>query len=140
MGLAIRSASVFDSSALLAFLKGEPGGTVAGDLLADRRSDRLVHAVNLCEVYYHFLRAEDERMARTALADLAGIGLRIREDMDAPFWQDVARIKADVQRVALGDCFLIALARRVDGRAVTADRAEFEPVATRRICEVVFIR
>lgn len=46
----------FDACALLAFLGREPGATVIDGLLVDKGNLCLVHAINLCEVYYDIVR------------------------------------------------------------------------------------
>ena len=131
---------VFDASALIAMLKRERGHEVARSLLYDRSTTRIIHAVNLCEVYYHFLRAADAQRAGHALRRFQQAGLETRSDLDPRFWKAVARVKADIQRVSLGDSFVIALAQEVGGEVVTADHGEFDLVAARGTCPVRFIR
>src|SRR5690242_12643468 len=99
-----------DGTALIAFLRREPGSEVVTGCLLDPNVTCFAHAVNLCEVYYDFRRAEGEAPAQSALATLAGLQLVFREDMDRSFWEDVGRIKADHRPIALADCFAIALA------------------------------
>ena len=66
---------VLDSSAVIAYLRGEPGHQrVAAALLDENRSCRM-HAVNLCEVFYDTLRASGESIADNVLADLAAVGV-----------------------------------------------------------------
>jgi PIN domain nuclease of toxin-antitoxin system len=48
---------VFDASALIAYLRGERGAGVVESLLTGQGNELYVHALNLCEVYYDFLRA-----------------------------------------------------------------------------------
>lgn len=131
---------VFDASALVAFLKGEPGATTTEALLADTTVVRMAHAVNLCEVYYYFVRREEEERVERELLAFERMGLGARADIDPAFWRTVARLKAETQRISLGDCFAIALAMRVGGAVVTSDHAEFDIVAARSICPVLFIR
>ncbi len=59
-----------DASALIAFLQGEAGADVVEDVLLDASKLKAVHAINLCETYYHFLRQNDQEAAETAV--LAG--------------------------------------------------------------------
>ena len=131
---------VFDASALIAFLKNEPGAAFTEVLLADASAIRLVHAVNLCEVYYHFVRLGDEARMASELDALQQGGLITRRDLSVPFWRRVARVKADIQRVSLGDSFAIALAQEEGGAVVTADHGEFDLVAARGVCPVRFIQ
>ncbi len=140
MGEPQRVSHVFVASTLLAQAKGEPGSEAVGTLLADPNDPRLVHAANVCEVYYKLLQVGGELRAVKTMRDLRRVGLRTRRDLDRAFWHDVAGIKADIQRVSLGDGFAIALARRLGGTVVTSDRAEFGPVGERGVCSVMFIR
>lgn len=131
---------VFDASALIALLKNEPGADVTRALLTDGLTTRLVHAVNSCEVFYHFARLGDLARAAIELDALEQGGLATREDMDRAFWQAVALLKAEIPHASLADCFVVILARRVAGTVVTADHPAFEAVAARGICPVTFIR
>ena len=76
---------VLDSSATIAYLRGEPGQErVAAALLDDDISCRM-HAINLCEVFYDTLRASGESAAENVLADLAAIGVQTVAEMDDSF-------------------------------------------------------
>ena len=99
----------------------------------------MVHAVNLCEVFYDFIRAADEPTARAAVRDIESVGVVVREDMDTEFWQDAGRYKASF-KVSLADCFTIALASREKATVVTSDHREFDPIAQSNICKIRFIR
>jgi predicted nucleic acid-binding protein len=130
---------VFDVCALIAYLRNEAGAEAVEELLIDSENQCMVHAVNLCELYYDFLRATNETEAHTAIADLDAIGLLVREDMDAAFWQAAGKLKAR-GRLSLADCFAVALTNRVGGELVTSDHREFDPVAAGDICAVRFFR
>ncbi len=131
---------VFDASALVAQVKRERGAPTVDQLLADPSQPRLVHVVNLCEVYYHLLKLGGERRAERTMHRLDQVGLETRDDLDWGFWHRVARLKAEFQHASLADCFVIGLAQRVGGTVITADHPSFDPVAARSICPVTFIR
>ncbi len=135
---------VFDSSAMLAFLKGEPGGDVVNNLLEDADVPKFAHAVNLCEVFYDFMVRADFATAQLAFETLRGLGIEERGDNDGAFWRDVAALIADGRRagyrIALGDAWGVALARREDADFVTADRHELEAVRDAGACRILFIR
>lgn len=134
---------VLDSSAMLAYLRGELGGETVRDILA-QNSTVYAHAVNLCEVYYDFFRNSDNSTAENAIVCLKADGIIERNDMDSTFWRDVATIittqRKSGNRLALGDAFGLALARREDSVFYTADRSELQPVMARGLCKVTFIR
>jgi hypothetical protein len=60
---------VLDACALIAYLRGEPGSDIIEALLLDPDVPSLIHAINLCEVYYDFPRASDEATATNATTD-----------------------------------------------------------------------
>lgn len=131
---------VLDSSAIIALLKREPGGSLVDSLLAAANHTCWVHAVNLCETYYDLVRIMDDKRADTTISWLTRTGLIVREDMDIEFWQRAGLHKANVKRVSLADCFCIALADRLDAEIVTADHHEFDAVVEQGLCRATFIR
>lgn len=130
---------MLDASALLAYLRAEPGADMVEDLLAGYELC-MAHAVSLCEVYYKLQKYEDEREVRLALQEFQYRGLVAREDLDQPFWLKVGGYKAAMRSLPLADCFVVALASRTDAPAVTADHPDFELVGKQGLCQVRFIR
>jgi len=57
---------IVDASALIAYFKEEPGHEKFRDLLADEQNVLAIHATNLCEVYYGYLRADGPDKAEDA--------------------------------------------------------------------------
>ncbi len=133
-------ANVLDACAMIAYLRGEPGADMVEALLLDKNTSCMAHAMNLCEVYYDFIRTADENTARTAIADLESKGLITREDMDSQFWQEAGKYKATIKKVSLADCFAMTLANRLQADLYTSDHHEFDPIAASGVCSVKFIR
>ena len=131
---------VLDACAMIAFLRDEPGAEFVERYLLDDASECFAHVINLCELYYDFLKASNPETAQAALQDLNAIGVITREDIEQEFWQQVGKYKATIRRVSLADCFAIALTNRVGGSLLTSDRHEFEAIARLGICPVTFIR
>jgi PIN domain nuclease of toxin-antitoxin system len=135
---------VLDASAMLAFLRAEPGGEVVRDLLADESNTCFAHAVNLCEVYYIIYRDDGAERARQAVEMLLAAGVQLRADMETEFWQRVGRLKAEhstaAHTLALADAFLIGLAQVLGAEAVTADHREMDPLLPLGLCAIRFIR
>lgn len=131
---------VMDSSALLALLRDENGADVVDALLWDAGNHNVVHAINLCEVYYNLVREFGEPQAESYLNLLGTLGLTIREDMDPDLWREAGRYKAKMKRISLADCFCMALANRTSAELVTADHHELDEVAASGLCKVRFIR
>ena len=131
--------TALDASALIAYLRDEPGAKEVQNLLSLTPTS-YVHALNLCEVYYDFWRASSQATAESAIADLIALGIEERNDMDSQFWREVGHIKATYRRVSLADCCTLALAKKLDARLVSADRHEFEPLLAVGICQIELIR
>ena len=83
--------TVLDASAMIAYLRGEPGADEVRRSLALEPPNCLAHSVNLCEVFYDFLKTGEEKSAQTALDDLRSVGLIVREDMDEAFATPLTR-------------------------------------------------
>ncbi len=88
-----------------------------------------------------FMRERSEEAARETLQ---AAGIEEHGDSDGALWRDVAALIADRrrggQRLALGDAWGVALARRENADFVTADRGELEAVAQAGACRIIFIR
>jgi len=126
---------------MIAYLRGEPGADEVESRLQDDSEPCLAHVINVCEVYYKAMRRSGEDVAESAIQDLKGQGLFVRDDLDELFWQEVGKYKAAIGSIPLADCFVVALATRfVGAELVTADRPDFEPIEKQGICRVTFIR
>ena len=138
---------------MIAWLEGEPEGASVEAVFGafdEGEAEVFAHATNLCEVFYHVQLDTDEATAHAAIAVLRARGLRERNDMDANFWQEMARTIATARRMikpdgtpatlALGDAFGVVLANRLGGAFVTKDRGEIEPLHDARIVDAQFIR
>ncbi len=131
---------VVDANAISALLHGEAGQEVVAAQLVDPNNRCLMHAVNLCEVYYDALRdggasAGDEAVHKTFAA-----GVEIREDMNESFWKLIGQLKVSPGKVSLADCFALALAIRAGGILVAAAHHEMDRIVPLGLCPILFIR
>jgi ribonuclease VapC len=117
-------APVLDASALLAYLRDEPGADVVAEAIAD---GAVISTVNLAEV---FSRSADRGADSTKLAaKLTQNGLLDGAITIKPFTTadaiDTARLRPLTRDagLSLGDRACLALARRLDTPALTADTA-----------------
>lgn len=111
------TAAALDASALLAFLREEPGGERVSPLLADS----VMSTVNLSEVIAHFIsNGTPEISAREILSSLQVTWI----DFDSEQANAIAAMlpAARAFGLSLGDRACIALARRLTVPAITADR------------------
>lgn len=130
---------VLDACAIIAYLRDEEGADAVEAVLIDD-NDCVVHAINLCEVYYDCVRRDGIARADTLIEDLVSSGLVTRDDMDTRLWKSAASFKADLARVSLADCFAMALTHRLNAELVTSDHREFDPIAVQGLCPIRFIR
>jgi PIN domain nuclease of toxin-antitoxin system len=128
-----------DACAMIAYLRGEAGGTVVDGFLNTTGDRCYAHTLNLLEVYYDFIRKHNEPIARQALADLATAGVIERRTMSRAFTRRVGQLKAR-GRISLADCFCIVLAQDISGQVVTSDHHEFDPLVSLGIVSITFIR
>jgi PIN domain nuclease of toxin-antitoxin system len=131
---------VLDASAMIAFLRDEAGSETVMNQIRPPENDVFAHALNLCEVYYDFSRANGEETAHDAINDLPALGITERNDMQADFWRAMGHLKAIHKRVSLADCAALVLANELDAALLTADRHELQPLSTLSICQLKFIR
>lgn len=130
---------ILDACAMLAYLKGETGAIVVDSLLRNSEAVCYAHSINLCEVYYDFLRHSEEHIAQQAISDLYADGVIERKDLSRHFWHRVGKRKAR-GGISLADCFCITLAQRLKGEVVTSDHREFDPLIPLGLCPINFIR
>jgi PIN domain nuclease of toxin-antitoxin system len=118
---------ILDACAILSLIKNEDGSAVVRQVLESEDNVCLVHAVNLCEVYYDCLRCYGNDPTENLLVKLTEAGLIIRSDMDNDFWKAAGALKAR-GRISLADCFAVALTVREDAVLLTSDHHELEPL------------
>ncbi len=131
---------ILDACAMLAFVRREPGANVVDELLTENNTVCYAHAINVCEVYYDFVRSEGIIKASEVVKDLLVIGMVLQEDLDQEFWKMVGNLKVTPGKLSLADCFALALSLRLGACLVTSDHHEFDAVAASGLVDVKFIR
>lgn len=121
-----QSSIVFDSFAILSFLKGEPGSNRVKEYLLKVKSkhvDGYISAVNLCEVYYIVVREKGYEQAQILATSLRDWGLNV-----VPGDEDMAKkagwLKAQYP-LALADAFATATSEKLGAYLLTGD-SEFQ--------------
>ena len=112
------TSAVLDASALLALLRGEPGGSIVQPFLADTA----MSALNWAEVIGYYARSGNSEKDIRALLEPLPID-RVPFDESMAY---VAGTMLPITRSAglsLGDRACLALAANLGVKAVTADRA-----------------
>jgi predicted nucleic acid-binding protein len=129
---------VVDASALIAYFKGEQGHERLAALLIDERNNLAIHIVNLCEVYYGYLRSDGLQKANEAWEKATKL-LRLVRTIDDDFIKRVARWKVN-SGLGLGDSFVAACAEDNAAILVTADHTDFDPIQQGALIRLEFIR
>jgi ribonuclease VapC len=131
-------AIVFDSWAILAFLKEEPSAVIVSGLLKERFGKRdllFMHEINAGEVWYILARKAGEKSADHTIAQLQLSGIEIV----SPGWE-TTRLAASFKAkggISFSDAFAGAMTKNLGATLVTGDR-EFERIAD--MVEIFWLR
>jgi predicted nucleic acid-binding protein len=136
--MSARPTHVIDACALIAYLGQEDGHEAFAALLADDQNVLAIHATNLCEVYYGYLRSDGIDRAEEAWQKAISI-LSVIEQMDTQFMKRVARWKVD-HNLPLGDSFAAATAEECACALVTTDHTDFDAVNAAGELQIVWLR
>lgn len=134
--------AVLDTSAVVAFLTGEPGGPLVREVLEQPVASYLC-AVNLAEVFDVLgRRTGDVDLVERQIDLLLHAGLDV-VDADETLGRAAGQLRAECYRrrsrdVALADCFALATTIRLGGSLVTSDRSLAE-VARSKAADVLLI-
>jgi len=119
---------VFDSSALISYLDGEPNADKVAFLLKEININdfpSFLSVVNMGEVYYHFLRTGGDEAANKALWAINTLPIEII-NADVQLTLIAAKYKA-FNKISYADAYAAALAEHKKAVLVTGDK-EFEQV------------
>ena len=119
---------VFDSSALISYLDGEPNAAKVADYLEeinDKEMEAYLCVINLGEIYYHFLRTGGNNTGETILSVIKTLPLKITE-ANIELTLNAGRIKA-FNKMSYADCFAAALTESRKGILITSDK-EFKQI------------
>jgi PIN domain nuclease of toxin-antitoxin system len=134
---------VLDSSAVIAWMRDEQGADIVTQVVLDHQGRLHMHGVNVCEVLYYFGKIKGAKI-ETVIPDvrerLALAGIVEHGETDPDLVDAAAIFKARIHRVSLADCLLLALAARLGGTVVTADKGELDKPGPLAVCPIHFIR
>ncbi|HSK81478.1 MAG TPA: PIN domain-containing protein [Thermoanaerobaculia bacterium] len=131
--------AVFDACAVIALLENEPGADMVR-LCLRTSTRRLMHAINVCEVYYDMLRRSGETKANGLERFLDNAGIKVFEAIPSPLWRAAGTLKAHRKKVSLADCIVLSLTVQEGGTLITSDHRDLDPIAEAGICPIRFIR
>ncbi|HET9225604.1 MAG TPA: PIN domain-containing protein [Thermoanaerobaculia bacterium] len=130
---------VFDACAVIALLQKESGAEQVASLLEGEGHRCLVHSIQVCEIFYDRLRRGLGGGSESLESMLMAVGFEIVTDT-RDLWPTAGRLKAELRRVSLADCFAMALTLREGGSLVSTDHHELDPVQAAGLCPIHFVR
>lgn len=119
---------VFDSYAILKWIKGEAGKEKVISLLEDSKNGKIssfICQINLGEVYYKIIRARSLKEAKKFLNTFVLLPVKVLPITEDLVWK-ASEIKAKYS-ISYADCFVVATAMREDAVILTGD-PEFKKV------------
>lgn len=128
---------IIDASALIAYFNGEDGHDRFAQLLSDEQNVLAMHATNLCEVYYGYLRADGLERAEKAWEEAIRI-VQVLCKLDDGFVKRVARWKVE-HRLGFADAHAAAAAEEHACELVTTD-SDFDAVKSSGALAVLKLR
>lgn len=124
---------------MIALLQKEPGAEQVAALLEEEGNRCLLHTIQVCEVFYDRLRRGLGGGSESLESMLAAVGFEIHTDT-RDLWAEAGRLKAELRRVSLADCFAMALTLQAGGSLVSTDHHELDPVQAAGVCPIHFVR
>lgn len=113
---------VLDASAVIAFLREEPGALRVRDILLGMANEVYIHAANAIEVHYKLTSFGGESVAGEAMRDLAALGVRTFESLPLSLCSRVSFFKNRYQFLSLGDSICIAFGEYLHATVIASDR------------------
>jgi len=95
---------ILDACAVIAFVRNETGADLVRETITNQNNNKMIHVVNLCEVYYNFYRDIGESETEKLIQELSDINIKTRFDLSSKFWRQVSQYKALIKRISLADC------------------------------------
>jgi predicted nucleic acid-binding protein len=131
---------VLDACALIAFFQNEEGCDIVENILLNE--DCVIHAINICEVYYDLLKRNKELPERhikadVMIEDIKKAAVTIKSDLEEDLWKQAGNIKAK-NKIPLPDCIALALAKKLNATLCSADHTDFDSLKDE--CSIEFIR
>ncbi|MEK7250965.1 MAG: type II toxin-antitoxin system VapC family toxin [Bacteroidota bacterium] len=130
---------LFDACSLLAYLNDEEGADKVEQLLNDEGTEKVIHAINLLEVYYDVYRVEGKERAEDVLDALEQFPARIIQEIGNQTFREAGRLKA-TYRLSIADAIAVGEARVQNADLVSADHHELDALEAAGEVEVIWIR
>ena len=134
-----RITHALDTSALIVYLKEEPGHERFVELLKQEGNYFAMHIINLGELYYLFWRSDGETKANEAWSKTTEMPIRIIDSVNESFIKRVGRWIA-TQGTPYADAFVLATAEEYGVPLVTTDHQDFDPIESAGLLQFCWLR
>ena len=128
---------VIDACALIAWLRDETGSEFVSSLIFNPDNNCYVHAINLIEVEYDFIRNDGQEIAQEVMRDINNSPLSINRTLNKNLTMRIAQIKSR-GRISIADSICLAFAEEKNATVVTSDHHEFDRLTDEHT--ILFIR
>lgn len=129
---------IVDTCALIAYFKGEEGRDNFATILADETNNLAIHSINLCEIYYCYLRSDGGEIADQAFTKTTEM-LAVVELINHQFLKRVGRWKVE-HNLGLGDCFAAATTEEYGCILISTDHGDFDEISESGEIELHWLR
>lgn len=113
---------VLDTSAMIAYLRDEPGGGRVRQVLTGSGYSCSMHAANAIELYYKTAEHAHPDLARVVYDGLGPLGITIHESMHPAFQLRCGALKTVFPALSLADTMALALAEILGAVVLTTDK------------------
>jgi len=114
-----------DACALIAFFHGEKGGENLKELFADSENVFYIHAINITEIYYDFLKRSSKQDAEMFLQDCKNLPIEIVWNIT----EDILKLASDFKtkyKISLADSYFLAISKLNSATPISTDHHEFD--------------
>lgn len=127
---------VFDTSALLGYLRNESGSETIAQLLGNQRHVFFMHRVNLGELYYGMVKHHGEKQANSIYGVVLQFPVQYIEDLSDPFLMTAGKLKVQFG-LGFADSFAATTAILLNAVLITKDN-DFRSLEKQRILSVLW--
>lgn len=121
---------VLDACSLIAFFGDEDGADKVENVFRKARADECIiymNKLNILEVYYGVFREDGEEKAEEILDKILALPISVIDKLKDNVFKEAGRLKA-TYKISLADSIVLAEAKIMGAKVLTADHHEFDPI------------
>ena len=114
-----------DACALIAFFHGEVGGEKLQELFINPENVFFIHAINVSEVYYDFLKRSNKKDANAFLEDCKKLPVEIIWNINEEILKLASLFKTKY-KISIADSYFLAITQINNATPISTDHHEFD--------------